>query len=123
MNVTTTMGETPQHKTMFGIADEDFDTCGVAVAVAMNEFQAAIVADGKTYDDCIVPDPMNTALAPGRTSAAKLGFSPPTTDPLDVTRPVVLDPNINSLAKVKACTIVLASAHNRLEKCTNRYWI
>ena len=118
MNTVTKMGETPQHKTaMFGIADE------VLVAVGMNEFQAAIVADGKTYVDCVAPEPTYTALFPGRTSAAKFGSSPPTTDPLDVTRPVVLDPNTNSLAKVNACKTVLASARNRLQKCANRSWI
>ena len=78
--------------------------CGSAVRI--NASQAAIVADGNAYVDCVAVEPRCRALFPGRTLPSRFGSSPPMTTPLEVTWPVELLPNMNSRANVKACISV-----------------
>ena len=75
--------------------------CGSAVWI--NASQAAIVADGNAYVDCVAVEPRYRALFPGRTLPLSVESSPPMTTPLEVTWPVELLPNMNSRASVKAC--------------------
>lgn len=78
--------------------------CGSAVRI--NASQAAIVADGNAYVDCVAVEPRYRALFPGRTLPSSFESSPPMTIPLEVTWPVELLPNMNSRASVKACISV-----------------
>ena len=81
-------------------------TVAFAVSANKNVSHAATVADGNVYVDCVVPLPTKISSCPGRTSAASVTFSPPTTETaplLLVTRPVWLFPKMNSRATTKAC--------------------